>query len=535
MWRELDESVVDPITLEPIRDLAAAPFRLGPFYFDAEALAAYLVASGRFENPLDRSPLSRAQCAALDAHCAARGLRSLRVAREHGAAAARATRTAAEAARARATVEERRADAARAAAAGLLEALFAARPGRRRGGAPGPRRPLGPAMIDDDETPPEVLASAAYGAEDAAFWEDACAFPALPAAAAPGPAPPAAARVAPPAAAAAAADVRAADRSRAADWSRACAETRRRDAARRDARRSRAAAAAAAGEAAAIDAALLRLGLDPSDASSALAIPRGDAILAKARAVAALRDGAASAARVAAAAALWPAAVRAWAAAEPRAARNVERECRLLLGSETESSRCLLPMRRADRRRAHAVCEAYGFATRSYERSPERYVRFFRPPPGAPAPAAPEVSLADAAAIAPANAPPDRAKDDAAAGTARALRSIARARPARRPSPPPPPPPTDAELREAAEDAELREAIRRSLEDAAPALSAPPTAMAALLEPLGLGRLAAAFEREEVRDARTLAGLADDELGEPGVDAPWERAALRDAADAALP
>ena len=37
-WKDLDESVVDPITLEPIADLAVALFRLKGFLFDAEAL-----------------------------------------------------------------------------------------------------------------------------------------------------------------------------------------------------------------------------------------------------------------------------------------------------------------------------------------------------------------------------------------------------------------------------------------------------------------------------------------------------------------
>ena len=96
-WKDLDESVVDPITLEPIADLAVAPFRLKGFLFDAEALACYLVASSRYENPLDRSALTSAECRALDGHLAAHGLRAMRVAQERVAAEKRKAKAASEA------------------------------------------------------------------------------------------------------------------------------------------------------------------------------------------------------------------------------------------------------------------------------------------------------------------------------------------------------------------------------------------------------------------------------------------------------
>ena len=52
-WKQLPDSVVDPITLEPINELRVEPFKINQHYFDGEALAAYLVASSTFENPLD--------------------------------------------------------------------------------------------------------------------------------------------------------------------------------------------------------------------------------------------------------------------------------------------------------------------------------------------------------------------------------------------------------------------------------------------------------------------------------------------------
>lgn len=48
-WASLDEE--DPITLEPISDLAEPPFKLDGSYFDARTLADYLCDSGRLENP----------------------------------------------------------------------------------------------------------------------------------------------------------------------------------------------------------------------------------------------------------------------------------------------------------------------------------------------------------------------------------------------------------------------------------------------------------------------------------------------------
>ena len=58
-WKQLPDSIIDPITLEPINELRVEPFKINKHYFDGEALAAYLVASSTFENPLDRKALTR--------------------------------------------------------------------------------------------------------------------------------------------------------------------------------------------------------------------------------------------------------------------------------------------------------------------------------------------------------------------------------------------------------------------------------------------------------------------------------------------
>ena len=85
-WQELEERVVDPITLEPIRELKAAPFCLGRSYFDPESLALYMISSGCFENPLNRQALSQGDCVLLDEHLLKWKLRRLYVARAREAA-----------------------------------------------------------------------------------------------------------------------------------------------------------------------------------------------------------------------------------------------------------------------------------------------------------------------------------------------------------------------------------------------------------------------------------------------------------------
>lgn len=78
-WSKLRGS--DPITLDPLRKLNAAPFKLKAgegsrvcHYFDAEVLAQYLVSSGQFCHPITRRPLSRKECGALDKHLKSSGL-----------------------------------------------------------------------------------------------------------------------------------------------------------------------------------------------------------------------------------------------------------------------------------------------------------------------------------------------------------------------------------------------------------------------------------------------------------------------------
>ena len=89
-WKQLPDSIVDPITLEPINELAVEPFKINQHYFDGEALAAYLVASSTFENPLDRRALTRDDCQRLDAHLVRNKLKRLGVERERRAAQRRA-------------------------------------------------------------------------------------------------------------------------------------------------------------------------------------------------------------------------------------------------------------------------------------------------------------------------------------------------------------------------------------------------------------------------------------------------------------
>ena len=84
-WKQLPDSVVDPITLEPINELRVEPFKINQHYFDGEALAAYLVASSTFENPLDRKALTRDDCQRLDAHLVRNKLKRLGVERERRA------------------------------------------------------------------------------------------------------------------------------------------------------------------------------------------------------------------------------------------------------------------------------------------------------------------------------------------------------------------------------------------------------------------------------------------------------------------
>jgi len=551
-WKDLDESVVDPITLEPIADLAVAPFRLKGFLFDAEALACYLVASSRYENPLDRSALTARECAALDGHLAAHGLRAMRVAQERVAAEKRKAKAASEAEARAAEAEERRAAAARQTAADLLDALFATRrpnsarraPARgRRSPAPDAtrrRRGGGMVMIDDDELPPDVLRDAETR-DDADFWreEAAEAFPALPAAP-PRPAAPAATwgRPAPPSAAPSRDDARAFP-----EWESTIRETKARDAAAQERKRAARAAAREADDAAKVAAAQALLAEDHT--------PDGDAILRKAAVVERLGADFRRRRKIEDARALWSEDLLAWARSDPRRVRAVEYELEALLKSR-QSSRCLRPMRREFRKKAHAVCERYNCHTISYERSPERYVRILKAPrPAAPdlAPSTPAVALSEAAALVPAppRPPPPPPKPP----------KPARAKREKPPPPPPPPPePTEAERRAADEEAQLAEAIRRSMlpdppraEPPAPAGDALPSydeyvgvapapaalpTVADLLAVVGLERLADVFAMEEVRDLPAVAGLTDDEFRELGVEEAWAMAALRDSAAAAI-
>lgn len=78
-WSKLRGS--DPITLDPLRKLSTAPFKLKAgegsrvfHYFDTEVLARYLVSSEQFCHPITRRTLSRTECCALDEHLKENGL-----------------------------------------------------------------------------------------------------------------------------------------------------------------------------------------------------------------------------------------------------------------------------------------------------------------------------------------------------------------------------------------------------------------------------------------------------------------------------
>ncbi|KAJ1455433.1 hypothetical protein M885DRAFT_587725 [Pelagophyceae sp. CCMP2097] len=77
-WKSLPVSEVDAITLEPLRRLAAPPFNLvedgHSHLFDGRALAAYLISTDNFANPLTRTAMGADDCARLDAHLKLHGL-----------------------------------------------------------------------------------------------------------------------------------------------------------------------------------------------------------------------------------------------------------------------------------------------------------------------------------------------------------------------------------------------------------------------------------------------------------------------------
>ena len=99
-----------------------------------------------------------------------------------------------------------------------------------------------------------------------------------------------------------------------------------------------------------------------------------------------------------AAAQLWSDELLTWARKDPRRVKRLEKELGAFVADARKTAHSLRPMRRAERRKTHAVCEVYGVGTRSYDRSPERHIRILREP-GAPAPSLPDVLLSEAAAL----------------------------------------------------------------------------------------------------------------------------------------
>ena len=84
-WHALAASEQDPISLEPLRRCKIEPFTLEEsshrYRFDARVLAAYLVSSQQFVNPLTRRPLELRDCVRPHAHLAKNGARGHSVAR----------------------------------------------------------------------------------------------------------------------------------------------------------------------------------------------------------------------------------------------------------------------------------------------------------------------------------------------------------------------------------------------------------------------------------------------------------------------
>ena len=152
-WRTLEGD--DPITLEPLCELAYPPFELAVddskrSYFDGRALAEYLTAARLFQNPLSRRPLERADCERLDAYIRRHklGRHLVTVTRTFDDAAAAAAASVA------GTADALAAERA-AAAEALLHAFYAGgsrnRDARRHGGGgtSATPRPVAPAVQTD--------------------------------------------------------------------------------------------------------------------------------------------------------------------------------------------------------------------------------------------------------------------------------------------------------------------------------------------------------------------------------------------------
>ena len=103
-WKTLDDEACDPITLEPLRGMAYAPFEMEGaegggdggdgardarrgHMFDGAVLAEYVTRSRCFENPLTREALDQRQCRALDAYLAKWKLKRFGVEKAFNAAA----------------------------------------------------------------------------------------------------------------------------------------------------------------------------------------------------------------------------------------------------------------------------------------------------------------------------------------------------------------------------------------------------------------------------------------------------------------
>ena len=93
-WLTELASVVDPISLDPIRTLRYPPFELkaqsdsefghaDSDWYDGALLASYLVSTGNFTHPISRRELERSECEALDRYLVEHRLRGGGVAAAH--------------------------------------------------------------------------------------------------------------------------------------------------------------------------------------------------------------------------------------------------------------------------------------------------------------------------------------------------------------------------------------------------------------------------------------------------------------------
>ena len=184
-WATELASVVDPISLDPIRSLKYPPFELradlgsqhaDSDFFDGAVLANYLVSTGNFLHPFSRRELGRDECEALDAYIIEHRLR--------GGGAAKAHDLRAEYAAGRPPPGSQLASM-RATADQILQSLFAGASARRTANAEANIEAAAVSfdgnmsIIDDDQRPSHAAAAPATAAVVTAAAAEVESFPSL--------------------------------------------------------------------------------------------------------------------------------------------------------------------------------------------------------------------------------------------------------------------------------------------------------------------------------------------------------------------